>query len=151
MRERTSIAQGPLLARTGLIHRMRSWSGRVEAMSRLISHSHRSRMYVAMLAVLIVIWGFGAGVLQLPRAGVAQSTLVAGIRPFDYRLLVIWCIAILSAMVISAYLAMPYVRRAHRLRSGLCVVCGYDLVGIGKLRRCPECGHRRFVNSHGPG
>jgi tRNA(Ile2) C34 agmatinyltransferase TiaS len=56
--------------------------------------------------------------------------------------MLLWCLGVTGALVIIAFLVMPWVRRHLRRRRGLCVTCGYDLstTGDASQRRCPECG-----------
>jgi hypothetical protein len=48
-----------------------------------------------------------------------------------------WALAILTAILPSVSIVRRF-RRRHRLRDGLCTVCGYDLRATPQ--RCPECG-----------
>src|SRR5690242_10758991 len=48
-----------------------------------------------------------------------------------------WLLAILFGIP-PAMLLVGFLRRRRRLRSGLCVACGYDL--RSSPERCPECG-----------
>jgi hypothetical protein len=48
-----------------------------------------------------------------------------------------WAISVLFALLPLAVL-FRVLRRRHRVRHGLCAICGYDL--RGSPGRCPECG-----------
>ncbi len=105
--------------------------------------SGRGTIYLAVASMLGWIIVSRTVVLHLvPLAPVSQSALAAGNTPLDRRLVLLWCLGLLGALFISAFLVMPWVRRHLRSRRGLCVICGYDVSRTGDTsqNRCPECG-----------
>ncbi len=88
----------------------------------------------AVLAALLAL---------VPPTPVSQVALESGSNPLDPRLVLLWCLELIGALFISAFLVIPWVRRQVRRRRGLCVVCGYD-VRATEDNCCPECGAIRF-------
>ncbi len=112
--------------------------------------SGRGSVYLAvasMLGWIIVLRGVLLPLVLplVPSTPISQAALRDSSTPIDRRLVLLWCLGLIGALLISAFLVMPWVRRDLRRRRGLCVVCGYDVSGLG-IRgqgRCPECGATR--------
>jgi hypothetical protein len=81
----------------------------------------------------------------VPSTPISQAALMASSTPIDRRLVLLWCLGLIGALLISAFLVMPRVRSHLRRRRGLCVVCGYDVSTAGDTgqSRCSECGAMR--------
>jgi len=79
---------------------------------------------------------------RVPPTSVSQGALIAGNTPLDRRLVLGWCLGVVGVLIISAFVAVPWVRRHVRKLNGMCVVCGYDVraTGYPNQGRCPECG-----------
>ncbi len=124
---------GPQLSSTVRRQTMRAFSG-------------RGSVYLAVASMLGWIVVLREVLLPLVASTpVSQAALIASRTPIDRRLVLLWYIGLIGGLLISAFLVMPWVRRDLRRRRGLCVVCGYDVSGLG-IRgqvRCPECGATR--------
>ncbi len=108
--------------------------------------SGRGRVYLAVASMLGWIIVLREVVLPLVAyTPVSQAALIDSSTPMDRRLVLLWCLGLIGGLLIGAFLVMPWVLRDLRRRRGLCVVCGYDVSGLG-IRgqgRCPECGATR--------
>ncbi len=105
--------------------------------------SGRGTIYLAVASMLGWIIVLREVVLPLvPSTSISQAALMTGSTPMDRGLVLLWCLGLIGALFISAFLVMPWVRGHLRTRRGLCVVCGYDVSRTGDTSqsRCPECG-----------
>ena len=100
---------------------------------------------VAGMAVAMALGGFVSVINLLKGAGVLSPAYIdsawLGLWIFSHGECVLVAAGIALVAIISAHVA-----DCHRKKSGLCWMCGYDLLGVDEAV-CPECGHRQ--PSHG--